>query len=123
MTPPRTGRRPCLPRIGAHPHQKSRRFLLSLLLAGVTMSAAAAESAGASLRWTKRHLLTSPHENATVADLNRDGHVDIISGSFIFDGPNFVPRMYRPNHLASDYLRENSVHAWDVDRDGWLDII
>jgi hypothetical protein len=76
-----------------------------------------------SLRWTKRHLLTSPHENATVADLNKDGHVDIVSGSFIFDGPDFVPRMYRSNHLAPDYLHENSVHTHDVDGDGWLDII
>lgn len=75
------------------------------------------------LRWSKRQLLTSPHENATVADLNRDGHVDIVSGSFIFDGPHFVPRMYRPNHLATDYLHENSVHTHDVDGDGWLDII
>jgi hypothetical protein len=76
-----------------------------------------------SLRWTKRQLVSSPHENATVADLNRDGHLDIVSGSFIFDGPNFVPRMYRPNHLAPDYLHENSVHTLDVDGDGWLDII
>jgi hypothetical protein len=87
------------------------------------LTAFAAAPAAQSLRWTKRQLLTSPHENATVADLNKDGHVDIVSGSFIFEGPDFVPRMYRPNHLAADYLRENSVHALDVDRDGWVDII
>jgi hypothetical protein len=95
------------------------------LLLAVTLAvpAVAAESATPSLRWSKRQLLTSPHENAAVADLNKDGHPDIVSGSYIFDGPDFVPRTYRSNHLAADYLRENSVHIWDVDRDGWPDII
>ncbi len=93
-----------------------------VLVAQAGLSALAAENPP-SLRWTKRQLLTSPHENATVADLNKDGHVDIVSGSFIFDGPHFVPRLYRPDHLAPGYLHENSVHAYDVDRDGWIDII
>lgn len=92
--------------------------LLLLLTLAATSTAPAAE-----LRWTKRQLLTSPHENAAVADLNKDGHVDIISGSYVFEGPHFVPRAYRPNHTSPDYMHENSVHAYDVDRDGWLDII
>lgn len=83
----------------------------------------AGEPALKSLRWTKRHLLTSPHENAAVADLNKDGHLDIVSGSFIFDGPQFAPRSYRPNHLSPGYIHENSVHLLDVDGDGWLDIL
>ena len=32
-----------------------------------------------------------PHENATVADLNRDGHVDIASGPYWFAGPPSYP--------------------------------
>lgn len=98
-------------------------FLLTVACFGVAGALGAATPPPPDLRWSKRQLLTSPHENATVADLNRDGHVDIVSGSFIFDGPHFVPRMYRPNHLATDYLHENSVHTHDVDGDGWLDII
>lgn len=98
-------------------------FLLTLAWFGLSPVLCAATPSPSDLRWSKRQLLTSPHENATVADLNRDGHVDIVSGSFIFDGPHFVPRMYRPNHLATDYLHENSVHTHDVDGDGWLDII
>src|SRR5690349_10274043 len=94
-------------------------FIVSALLSTCALAADAAKS----LRWSKRQLLTSPHENATVADLNKDGHPDIISGSFIFDGPNFAARMYRLNHLAAEYQRENSVHVYDVDRDGWPDII
>lgn len=85
------------------------------------LTSAATESR--TLAFTKRHLLIGPHENAATADLNRDGHVDIISGPFVFFGPDFVPQSYRPNHLAADYMRENSVHPLDVDGDGWLDII
>lgn len=98
-------------------------LLLTTACFGLAPAVGAATPPPPELRWSKRQLLTSPHENATVADLNRDGHTDIVSGSFIFDGPHFVPRMYRPNHLATDYLHENSVHTHDVDGDGWLDII
>jgi hypothetical protein len=101
----------------------NRLTLFGFIFAASLGAGALAAESGKSLRWTKRQLLTSPHENATVADLNRDGHLDIVSGSFIFNGPKFVPRMYRSNHLAADYLRENSVHTFDVDGDGWLDII
>jgi hypothetical protein len=102
-------------------------IMAAMIMASAVMSAhlVAAENipAGKDLRWIKRQLLTGPYENATVADLNKDGHPDIISGPFIFDGPNFAARMYRPNHLAADYQRENSVHVYDVDQDGWPDII
>ncbi len=34
-----------------------------------------------------------------------------------------MPRTFRPNHVAKEYLRANSDHVLDVDKDGWLDII
>jgi hypothetical protein len=34
-----------------------------------------------------------------------------------------VPRTFRPNHLAADFMRANSDHVYDVDKDGWPDII
>ena len=73
--------------------------------------------------WTKRRLFIGPHENAEVADFNNDGHADIVSGPNIFYGPDFAMQAYRANHLAADYMHENSVHPYDVDRDGWIDII
>jgi hypothetical protein len=96
----------------------------ALAVTGLVLTAMAlAAEAPQSVSWSKRHLLTGPHENAAVADFNRDGHLDIVSGPYIFEGPNFAARPYRSNHLAPDYMRENSVHPYDVDGDGWVDII
>lgn len=76
-----------------------------------------------SLKFTKRQLMVAPNQNCNVADLDKDGHLDIIYGPYIFAGPDFVPRAFRPNHTAREYMRENSDHIWDVDKDGWLDIV
>jgi hypothetical protein len=95
-------------------------------LAGVLASAGSGPAlapADRSLRFSKKPLFVSPHENATVGDLNRDGRPDIVSGPYWFAGPDFVPRTYRPNHLATEYHRGNSEHVHDVDGDGWPDII
>jgi hypothetical protein len=94
------------------------------LILGATHGVEAAEDPGSrSLKWRKQLMFVSPAENATVADINRDGKIDIVYGPYWFAGPNFVPQAYRPNHLSSDYHRNNSDHVYDVDGDGWPDII
>jgi hypothetical protein len=93
---------------------------ICVLAAGAT---GAGQHAGRSLRFTKKPLFVSPYESATVADLNRDGHVDIVSGPYWFAGPDFVPRAYRPSHTSKEYHRGNSEHVLDVDHDGWPDVV
>lgn len=107
-----------------------RRVIAAVALAGVAgvavLATASAQRSGQTertVRFTKKHLFVNPHENATVADLNRDGHVDIVSGAYWYAGPEFVPRTYRSNHLAKEYHRGNSEHVYDVDADGLPDII
>ncbi len=75
------------------------------------------------LRFIKKPLMVDPYESGTVGDLNRDGHLDIVYGAHWFAGPEFVPRAFRPNHASKEYMRANSDHVHDVDRDGWPDII
>jgi hypothetical protein len=75
------------------------------------------------LRFTKKQLFVNPYESAAVGDVNKDGHVDIVYGAHWLAGPDFVPRAFRPNHLAKEYMRANSDHLYDVDKDGWLDVI
>lgn len=76
-----------------------------------------------SLSWRKQSLFFAPFENCTTADLNKDGHVDIVYGPYWLAGPGFVPRAYRANFVRNEYHRNNSDHVMDVDGDGWLDII
>jgi hypothetical protein len=93
--------------------------LLGLALLGASPK----EPATRDLVFSRKLLLVAPYESATVGDLDHDGKVDIVYGTYWFAGPDFVPRAYRANHAAKDYLRANSEHLYDVDKDGWLDII
>ncbi|MGI8783943.1 MAG: FG-GAP repeat domain-containing protein [Acidobacteriota bacterium] len=94
-------------------------ILLSILASGV----AAGQTTTRSLRFTKKHLFVNPYESCAVGDLNRDGHLDIVYGPHVLAGPDFVPLTFRPNHVSKDYVRMNSDHVYDVDKDGWLDVI
>jgi hypothetical protein len=94
-----------------------------ILFALLVSSAAPNGKTGKSLKFSKKQLFVNPYESCTVADLDRDGHLDIVYGAYWFAGPDFVPRTFRPNHVSKDYMRANSDHAYDVDKDGWLDVI
>jgi hypothetical protein len=103
---------------------RRRRVILALLVGGLFSGDAAAGAAEPrSLSWTKRQLFVGPFENCTTGDLNKDGHVDIVYGPYWFAGPEFAPRAYRAHFVGDTYHRNNSDHVFDVDRDGWLDII
>jgi VCBS repeat protein len=97
-------------------------FSVVTLVASLCCTAAAAEEP-ASVKWSKRKLFVSPHESCDVGDINRDGHVDIVYGPYWFAGPDWLPHTYRANHTSADYIRANSDHLYDVDGDGWLDVI
>src|SRR5262245_49541891 len=102
---------------------KPRFHIVLALSVCVSSVAAAAEPAPKSLRFTKRHLFTAPNENNTVADIDKDGTLDIVYGPYWLRGPDYVPRAFRPNHVAREYMRANSDHVYDVDKDGWQDVI
>ena len=102
---------------------RASRIAAVAALAVLSTAASPEKKETRSLKFTKKQLFLGPHQNCTVADLDRDGHVDIVYGPYLLAGPDFVPRTYRANHTSKDYVRENSDHAYDVDQDGWLDII
>jgi len=105
------------------PRTFTRLLAAVALLAMLWPSAVAEGAAPPSIEFSKRKLIVSPHESCDVADINRDGHADIVYGSFWFAGPNWLPHQIRPTHTSSDYIRCNSDHVYDLDKDGWPDAI
>jgi hypothetical protein len=95
--------------------------ILGLLFNGGLVAAQEVGTGG--VKFSKRKLLVSPYESCAVADINRDGHLDIVYGAYWFAGPDWLPQAIRPNHTADEYIRTNSDHIYDVDKDGWVDVI
>lgn len=96
------------------------------LMVALTGFSAAASDAGddpKTVRFSKQRLFVSTYQAASVADFNRDGKLDIVSGPYWFAGPDFEPHSFRANQGADNYLNSNSDLPYDVDGDRWTDVI
>lgn len=94
-----------------------------LLVVGSGVAGADGKSSG-EVKFSKHCLMVSPNEGCAVADVNRDGKPDIIAGTDWFAGPDFVARPLRDiAEFQNDFYHNNSDHAYDVDGDGWIDVI
>lgn len=95
-----------------------------LLLSWAGMESAARAESPAGLKFTKRTLMINPNEGCAVADVNRDGKLDVIAGTHWYAAPDFVPHPIRdiPQTMVEFYAN-NGDHAYDVDGDGWVDVI
>ena len=76
------------------------------------------------LNFHRQLLCIDNNEACSIGDVNRDGFPDVVAGRMWYAGPDFVPRPVRPLGLhPPDYAQNNGEHLWDVDGDGWLDVI
>jgi hypothetical protein len=62
-------------------------------------------------------------ETATIADIDRDGTLDIVSGEAWYKGPAWTKRPFRSLGYSSGYIDAFSDLAIDVDEDGFPDIV
>jgi len=69
------------------------------------------------------HLATDQNEGCAVADLNRDGVLDIVAGRNWYPGPDYVARPLRSIDDWNGYVESNGDHVYDVNGDGWPDVV
>lgn len=77
------------------------------------------------LKFRAQQLRLDNNEGCAIADFNRDGKLDISAGEFWYAGPDFkeAKPVRKLTAFGKDYLSNNGEHAWDVNGDGWPDII
>jgi hypothetical protein len=74
-------------------------------------------------KWTVRQLTVDGNEGIDIADFDKDGNLDVIAGRSWYSGPDFVPRPVRSIEDWNGYVQSNGDYAYDVDGDGWMDVI
>lgn len=100
------------------------RLCRGLLVFGFLAAAAFAVQAQAdSLKWKIRCLTVDANEGIDVADFNQDGKPDIVAGRNWYAAPDYVPRPVRAIEDWNGYVESNGDYAYDVDGDGWIDVI
>ena len=93
-------------------------FLCSLALAPLS------EEQAPRWPWFKKHQLDpGANEAATVADINKDGRLDIVSGENWFEAPDWRKHRMRDIPFLNGYIDDFSNFALDVNGDGFPDIV
>jgi hypothetical protein len=65
-------------------------------------------------------------EGVAVFDVDLDGNMDIVTEQFWYAGPSFVPHEIRTPEAfdpATSFCSSFAIIGWDVDEDGWEDIV
>jgi hypothetical protein len=95
--------------------------LAALLAAGGARPSASTRSAD--LLFEPRLIDPGASETAAVADVNRDGRPDIISGDHWYEAPSWTKHTFRELGFASNYIDAFSDLPLDVDGDGAVDVV
>lgn len=97
-------------------------FLSTAALAGLMLSTLSQPPP----RWPmfRKHVIDGgANESAAVADVNRDGRLDMISGENWFEAPDWKKHRMRQIPFTSGYVDDFSNIAVDVNADGFADVI
>ena len=110
----------------------SSRWGWAVIVAAIGFVASvSAQAEPPTVKFSKRCLIVDMNEGCAVADVNRDGKPDVIAGEHWDAAPDFIPRPLRHVSPVSDLapylngqlLQNTGDYAYDVDGDGWVDVI
>jgi hypothetical protein len=93
--------------------------ILSILL----LSLAASPNRSPDIAFRSLMIDGGASETAAVADVNKDGKLDIISGENWYEGPSWTKHKFRELNFTNNYYDNFSDLPVDVDGDGYPDLV
>ena len=96
--------------------------LIQLFLAAALIAPALAQVSG-EVPFRKHTLDLGRNEACAVADVNGDGHADIIAGESWYEGPKWTKHRFRSFNFFRNYIDNFSDVPIDVNGDGSIDIV
>ena len=81
----------------------------------------------AQVKFRKQMIAAESFESVNVLDVNNDGKLDIVSGAFWYEGPQFITRHFIGNvertGPTGEYWDDFATIPMDVNGDGRMDVI